>query len=183
MIIGFFGSHGTGKTTTADLIADKMGCTQLTSKSREVGEFLPINTEATHLSQLLITAGRANQAMHYSGTPGVYVADRTPLDSLAYTAYQADNVWTDTPDIYLNESKNLVKNTMWRYTALFYFPVTFPPEDDGVRYSDVNYQDSIDYYIRSLADELGFFYQTVPDGTAEERAAAICKLLGSIFMV
>jgi predicted ATPase len=183
VIIGFFGSHGTGKTTTADIVSEKTGCTALTSKSRDVGEVMPINREASHLSQLLITTARGNQAMHYSGTPGLHVADRTPLDSLAYTQYQIDNIWPETHDIYINESKNLVRNTMWRYTALFYFPVTFHPEEDGTRDGDVNYQDAIDYYIRDFADELGFFYHTVPNGTAEERADRIIELLGSIVMV
>jgi hypothetical protein len=183
MIIGFFGSHGTGKTTTAEIIAQKTGCNILTSKSRDVGEFWPINREATHVSQLLITAARANQALHFSRAPGLWLADRTPLDSLAYSTYQSDNVWGNTPDIYLNESYNLVKNTMRNYTALFYFPVMFNPEEDGIRDGDINYQDAIDYYIRDFADTLGIYYQTVPDGTAEERADAIIKLLGGIVMV
>lgn len=183
MIIGFFGSHGTGKTTTAEIIAEKTGCNLLLSKSREVGDFWPINREATETSQLLITAARANQALHYSRAPGLFLADRTPLDSLAYSTYQSDNVWVDTPDIYMNESFNLVKNTMRNYTALIYFPVLFDPKEDGVRDGDINYQDAIDYYIRDFADQLGIYYQTAPDGTAEERADAIIRLMPGLFMV
>ena len=183
MIIGFFGSHGTGKTTTAELVAKKVGGTLLASKARQVGESYPINREASPLSQFLITAGRANQALTFSRDPGWWIADRTPLDSLAYTTYQADNVWQETPEIYLEESLRLVENTMRYYTALVYFPPTFAPEEDGVREGSLNYQQDVDDYIKIYAGMLGLTYSKAIDGTAEERADEIIRLNSSLFMV
>ena len=185
MLIGFVGSHGTGKTTTAKVVADLMDGTPLLSSSREVHDSgLPINKEATRLTQLMITVARANQAHLYSKYDReVFVADRTPFDSIAYTQYQIDNVWDREPDLdrlYYDYSYDLARNSLGCYDKIFYFPPLSDIEDDGTRLADKEYQMIIDDRIKSLLYRLGVGEIAVPDGSVLERAhfiQAACEIM------
>jgi len=184
MLIGFIGSHGTGKTTTAKVVASLMDGKPLLSSSREVNASgLPINKEATRLTQLMITVARANQAHTYGSRPGLWVADRTPFDSVAYTRYQMDNVWDHDAAldmIYWNYSMDLALGSLKEYDRLFYFPPLPVLEDDGVRLGDRDYQMIIDDRLRSLLRQIGVGEINVPDGTVLERAhfiQAACEIM------
>jgi AAA domain len=175
MLIGFIGSHGTGKTTTAKEYAAMAGSTALLSSSREVhGAGLPINKEATRLTQLMITVARANQAHTYGGLPGGdYVADRTPLDSYAYTHYQIDNVWKPDPELdslYIRQTHSLVTAAMEQYDHLFFFPVYWSAKGDDARIEDDVYQAVISDRIISLLNLGAWRYTTVPNVSPLERA-------------
>jgi hypothetical protein len=184
MLIGFVGSHGTGKTSTAKVVAALMDGKPLLSSSREVNASgLPINKDATRLTQLMITVARANQAHTYSKLPGFYVADRTPFDSIAYTRYQMDNVWDREQaldNIYWDYSMDLAVNSLSQYHKIFYFPPLHFVEDDGVRLGDRDYQMIIDDRIRSTLRQIGVGEIPVPDGTVLERAhfiQAACEIM------
>jgi hypothetical protein len=182
MFIGFTGSHGTGKTTTAEALEKISGWSFMGSTARTAAATgLPVNKDATELSQLLVTVSRANQVLSYDVSRTI-VTDRTPLDSYAYTTYQAENMWTkDDSDLsmfwYLEQSKTLVRHSMQRYEKVFYFPVLWGPEDDGLRIQDVSYQRSIDERIRLLLQDMDIEYVKMPDGTPEERAFFIKAVL------
>ena len=186
MLIGFIGSHGTGKTTTANVVAAMMKGEALTSSSREVNSSgLPINKDATRLTQLMITVARANQAHLYGGRAGIYVADRTAFDSVAYTRYQMDNVWDQDPDLdslYWNYSMDLALGSLKEYDKLFYFPPLEGLEDDGVRLGDRDYQMIIDDRIRSMLRQVGVGEIQVPDGSVLERAHFIQATVSPIMV-
>ena len=184
MLIGFIGSHGTGKTTTAKVVADLMNGQPLLSSSREVNSTgLPINKEATRLTQLMITVARANQAHTYGNMPGVWVADRTAFDSVAYTRYQMDNVWDydkDLDNIYWTYTMNLALGSLKEYDKIFYFPPLPNLEDDGTRLPDREYQMIIDDRIKSLNAQIGIGAIEVPEGSIVERAhfiQATCEIM------
>lgn len=174
MLIGFIGSHGTGKTTAAKEYTKMAGGLPLLSSSREVhGAGLPINKEATRLTQLMITVARANQAHAYGNHQGLYVADRTPLDSYAYTHYQIDNVWNGDADLdrlYLDQTHALVHAAMEKYDKLFFFPVYWSAKGDSARIEDDVYQRIISDRIVSLLNHGAYRYETMPNVSPVERA-------------
>lgn len=174
MIIGFMGSHGTGKTSAAQAYAEISGAVPLLSSSREVhGAGLPINKEATRLTQLMITVARANQAYRYADKPTTFVADRTPLDSYAYTEYQSTYIWEgerDLDKLYLEQTLDLVESSMKQYDKLFYFPIYWPATSDDARIEDNAYQKIIDDRIYHKAYELGLKMETIPNVAPMERA-------------
>jgi ABC-type oligopeptide transport system ATPase subunit len=184
MLIGFVGSHGTGKTTTAKVVAALMDGKALLSSSREVNASgLPINKEATRLTQLMITVARSNQAHTYSQRQGLFVADRTPFDSIAYTQYQMDNIWDRDPaldKIYWDYSMELAMNSLSRYEKIFYFPPLPNLEDDGTRLAEKEYQAIIDDRIKSLLYRIGAGEIEIPEGSVLERAhfiQAACQIM------
>lgn len=174
MIIGFIGSHGTGKTSTAQAYSEISGSVALLSSSREIHNAgLPINQEATMLTQLMITVARANQAYSYADRETNFVADRTPLDSYAYTSYQIDYIWNENDDlrkIYLQQTAELVESSMKKYSHLFYFPIYWPVTKDDARKDDLAYQNVIDDRIVTYMYSLGVKPIVVPNVSPVERA-------------
>jgi len=176
MKIGFFGSQGTGKTTTMNAFKSNPSFrhySTITSRAREASKSgLPLNTDATPLSQLLVTVSRCNEDIN-AGHCNV-ISDRTPLDSLAYTLYSVENKWSDYYEqFYIDTSWNLVSACMSKYDALFYFPVYWSPKSDGVRSSDKTYQEDIDKIIRRAATSMGITSFTMPNDSVEKRVEFI----------
>jgi predicted ATPase len=175
MRIGFTGSHSTGKTSVAKTIADENPFWAFVpSTARKVADAgLGVNREADHLSQMITTLSRfVDESRAHEGGFGYTVSDRTPLDSLAYTRYQMDNVWTgnELNDFYWDYSKKFVIEAMKVYDHVFYFPVgAFALTLDGLRENDESYRSDIDAIIRALLIELNIDAIIVPDGTVEER--------------
>lgn len=62
------------------------------------------------------------------------------------------------------------------YDHVFYLPVEFDIEDDGLRYDEV-LQEVINSDIQLILDFYHVPYHTI-EGTVEERYASICKILG-----
>jgi hypothetical protein len=185
MLIGFIGSHGTGKTTTAEALSDITRMPMLGSTARTANAMgLPVNDKASMLSQLLVTISRANQVLESRYIAAAAVTDRTPLDSYAYTTYQVDHVWdqADYMQWYLDQSRQLVTYAMKQYTYLFYFPILWEPENDGVRLVDVDYQKTIDDRLIVLIRELGLNVTEMPDATPLERAHMIKHMVTPVMV-
>lgn len=184
MLIGFMGSHGTGKTSTAHELSSITRIHFLGSTARVADQIgLAVNQEADYLSQLLVTVSRANQVLRAKER---IITDRTPLDSLAYTTYQIDYMWKERPDYlgwYLRESRSLVEAAMERYTHLFYFPICWESEEDGLRKADPDYQRAIDDRILVLIREMNLPVVTMPNVSASERAYMIKQAVVTSTMV
>lgn len=172
MKIGFFGAQGTGKTV---LIEKMMGdpyfasYKNIVSRSRVANDAgLPINQEATRLSQLLVTTSRVAADLN---TPGSVMSDRTPIDSLAYSLYQQLYVWDEDPmdEFYWKTSFEIVAPAMAMYDHLFYFPVYWAPVYDGVRKTDPQYQKEMDSLMKKIADDMEVNYHTMPELTIDGR--------------
>ena len=164
MRIGFTGSQGSGKTTLAELVAEQFdGVTFVPSTARvALQQGYKINTEADPISQLLTTVSRI--AAEYNARGHIILSDRTPLDSLAYTCYQYDKVWSEEEKtgFYLDTSFAVVEQAMERYDHIFYFPPYFAPAADGVRSVNTDYQIRIDGYIRKLIKKFDLPVHEVP---------------------
>jgi len=178
MRVGFTGAQGTGKTTLLRRIENSdLGFTVVPSTAREaVKAGFKVNREADRLSQLVTTVSRVALEDNLYRTTRRTVGDRTPLDSLAYTAYQANFVWdaTESP-FYWDISAGLVQEHMFKYDHIFYFPPYFAPKKDGVRDGDAAYQKVIDGIIKAFLDSYQLSYHTVPNANTEERFAFLTK--------
>lgn len=183
MRVGFMGSHSTGKTTVAEeivksrLLPDSVFVPSTARKIAAAG--YPANEQATEVSQILVTLSRIiDENTIASGNHAYTFSDRTPLDSLAYTFWQAEHVWQmpgDSP--YLTYSRALVLDHMTKYDHIFYFPVEWDLVDDGFRSTDIKYRMEIGGLVKSLADFYGVRYHTMPNVSPMARAAYVIDVV------
>jgi hypothetical protein len=148
MLIGFCGTGGTGKTTTAKLVAEKLGHADPVQSAWKVSpsqaravlqkwgiteaEQKALEPKDTLKLQMEIWQAKADFDEQASGEKGVhYVCDRTPIDNWAYMLYRCGPAVTE--EIYFRLTKRTAA-AMLRYAAIYLFPLcTFPSSDDGVR--------------------------------------------------
>lgn len=182
MRVGFSGAQGTGKTTLAKaMLKDPFfdGWAYVPSAARTaVEQGFKVNREADPLSQLLTTCARVTSEYKVSQQVVNTVSDRTPLDSLAYTFYQYDNVWHDFDStFYWDTSCDLVEMAMKEYDRVFYFPPYWEPKEDGVRSGDRQYQMDIDKLVKRILQRLDIYCLTMPEGTNQDRIRFIQKYI------
>jgi hypothetical protein len=176
MKIGFCGAQGTGKTSVAEILIKDPDMIDrnwkfVPSTARvAMSEGYALNRDADELSQLLTTCSRIVAEFNTEDDITSVFSDRTPLDSLAYTAYQFSHVWNASSKFYWDISNGIVKKHMMEYDKLFYFPVLWAPVADGDRDPDVGYQQSIDHYIVSFLEVFGLKYEIIPGTTPQQRA-------------
>jgi len=181
MKIGFMGSQGTGKTSVANALEKDKDV-----KARD-WRFVPstarvalsaghaVNKDAQPLDQILTTLSRIVAEYYKSSDAHSTFSDRTPLDSLAYTAYQMNNMWknNEATKFYWDISCGIVLKHMKEYDKLFYFPVYWDPEDDGVRDPDVDYQKQIEYLLHSFIEAYDIPVVTMRNESVEARVQFI----------
>lgn len=169
MKVGLLGSHSTGKTSVATRYAELTGARLVTSASRRVHALgYPINQQATTLSQAATSMARLAAQLDAGEK---FVSDRTLLDSMAYNQYQLDTAWDADPQaqFWYDTMDVISRHMMHQYDALFYFPITFPLTEDGIRAVEAEYQQEIDERILDFIDDYELDVYTVPNGSVEER--------------
>lgn len=135
--LGFCGTGGCGKTTTAKILSEKYGWFLPPSAARIVMERNNIkeadqinNTPQQNVQlQLQIWDERLNQENEYAERDVVW--DRTLLDHFAYARLRCHSGMTMEQ---YREREKMVLNNAKSYDAIFYFPMpswTAPP--DGLR--------------------------------------------------
>jgi predicted ATPase len=162
------GAHGTGKSTLLNELRSIPGYKFSDSVTRKSGAVL--NQEGTDEGQLKILSAildyeQANQLYQTD-----YILDRSFIDFYAYTIYlyRRDQVTYET----FKRIKSEFKERLKHYTLVFYLPIEFDIEQDGVRSDDTEFQTEIDEIIRTtLTDnEVSFIPVT---GTVEQRVSDI----------
>lgn len=182
MKIGFTGSQGTGKTTLAKyMLKDKAfkdySFVPSTARIAEAEGF-KVNRDADPLSQLLTTVGRVTAEYAVDKMGLNTISDRTPLDSLAYTTYQFNNVWTDfNSKYYWQVSYDLVEKYMSEYDVIFYFPPYWEPKGDGLRDTDPQYQEDIDVLIATFLASMNVPHHMMIEGSTPDRVDHVKRLL------
>lgn len=172
MKIILVGSHSTGKTTLLNLLKelpqfkDYKIVTEVLRNLNKEG--LPINKESNNETQLLAFNEYLKQFLLNDNL----VSDRGFYDVYAYTWGAAKR---DKVDSYILNYQNWVMN---RYKGIFdkifYIPIEFPMEKDGIRDEDIEYQKEIDKNILYCLKMINTNYITIT-GTVEQRMEQILK--------
>lgn len=160
LMIGITGSHGTGKTTLANRLSCELGLPKIDEIARTVHAMgYGLDDQATLESQQLIWLGQYYEEL----TLNRYVSDRTLIDPLAYTSL----LFGDSPG--LNAVANITHHVInSHYTALFYIPIEFELEADGIRSENLAWQQEVDYKILSLLNDFQIDYFPIT-GSPEHR--------------
>lgn len=187
MKIGFCGAQGTGKTSLATaLVKDQWfidrDWTFVPSTSKiAVADGYSVNREADPESQLVTTCSRIVAEYHADTGTNSLVTDRTVLDSLAYTTYQFNEVWTPAQRsaFYYKVCYGLVEKHMAEYDKLFYFPIHWPLTvgSNDLRDADKEYQAAIDHNIMTYIDVMDLEVEIVPKCSVGARVDYIKGLL------
>ena len=166
MRIAVIGAHGVGKTTLSKLLSKNLNIPVINDvvveaykKGFVINEQTPMETQFWLFSR---------QLEEEKNTPH-FVADKCLMD---YSVY-ADIIFDD--ERIKSLLREMTKNNI-SYDHIFYLPVEFAIEDDGVRSTNIEFQTAIDSRYRNLIDEWGIKY-TVLTGSIENRLAAVLNLI------
>lgn len=148
------GSHGTGKSSFARGLAKRLGGNYIYDTVRE--EVVPkkiftINESTPPEGQIWLIA---RQWELERTTPETWVADKCLFD---YWVYARDDF-----DEYVKKTIWLFIERNTRYDFVFYLPIEFPMELDGVRSENDEFQKEIDRRYRKLLDDLKIKYIALP---------------------
>lgn len=175
--VGFIGTGGTGKTTVANLIRNRIPEPFVGSRNREVfaqlgysGEsFQTANTAEQNwkIQHALITAKVDQDVTHPVG-----LFDRTPIDHIAYCLHRCADAITDSEwDWLWNKYSGLIT----LYDILFYFPIYDweNAHEDGFRQTNKAYRTKIDFLMQGVMAEMGICPVFMPNESPEQRADII----------
>ena len=172
--IAIVGSFSTGKTTTAEILAQRLDLPLLPEVAREVVELgFKLDKDASPETETLIFLRQYNNEL----STEEFVGDRSLIDVLAYAGWVLDNR-ERTKEFYLwDECVKLAERRLrTSYSHVFYLPIEFPIVLDGLRPDDPEFQKDIDERILGLLRANDIEYQTITGGI-EERVEKIEKLL------
>jgi hypothetical protein len=148
--IAFMGAGGTGKTTDAKVISEKLGVAMMKSASRQAYEALDIteedcakmnDTDKWQLQGSIFGLKTTQDDNTYE-----FVADRTLLDHWAYCLMYCGAFLPN--EMFTEYETTVRKHMKSSYTHMFYFPWGFwTGETDGVRQDHSAWQSAIDAII------------------------------------
>lgn len=164
MNIYMSGAHGTGKSSTAKIIADKTSYGLLPSASRES----PYE-QGTFQHQDFVM----DQVWKRCTTFDEVILERTPFDVYSYTTAMNVQALAAKHEMKMDA---FARNVKQQGNVLFYFPITFPLYRDGFRPDEIM-QALVDSTMVYHIKRTGIPCLTVPNGTPEERADFILKEL------
>lgn len=160
MKIAIAGSHGVGKTTFAKTLAKKRGFNYIHDIVREEAfkKGFVINENTPPEVQLWLVC---RQWELENTTPESWIADKSLFDFLVYgeIVLKDENV--------KKVIRDFVKHNA-RYDLVFYLPIEFSMETDGIRSQDEEFRKKVDSNYRKLLKELGVKY-IILSGSVKER--------------
>jgi hypothetical protein len=169
MKIGLHGTHSTGKTTTKNKFIEKHPkfhqVTEIARKSP-----YKINEGTDYLSQRWILHEQIKaELLNY---PYDQISDRTTMDNCAYTELQFRKGKIEYSQY--QELVTIAEAWLDTYDYVFYFPIEFPLEKDGIRSDNLKFQKDIDDIIKDNLKGRTFYSLT---GTVEDRLKQIEKVV------
>jgi len=172
MRIGLCGTLSVGKTTLVhalkqlDQFKDYETATERSKYLRDQG--ISLNTDSTLKGQLVFAAERSIELMK----PNI-ITDRTVYDVCAFTLSAKSIGWTEKR--YFTEILMSLRND---YDMIIYVsPEGVDIEDNGVRTTDPEYREKIDFTIREMLESYPPKKLIKIKGTTEERINTIISQL------
>lgn len=181
------GAHGTGKSTLADALSERLDIPVVESVAREFFKdwkyikdtclVTPMTAEGeSNVKQNVLCSMSRWDYMRWVNAGVPVIMTRCPLDTLAYAAADTNVSSTvfKTNTKILQESDEFM-NTL--NTSLFvYLPIEFNIEDDGVRPTDLEFQKKVDEEMRKLIYEFKIT-PLVASGSVDERVNTVMDYL------
>jgi nicotinamide riboside kinase len=172
MRIGLCGTMSVGKTTLVKALQelpefqDYHFATERSKYLRDLG--IPLNTDSTVRGQFVFMAERASELMYDN-----LITDRTIWDVCAFTLSAKSISW-----YYKQSLIEAASSLMSYYDIVFYInPENIEIEDNGVRETDSQYRNDINYTIVELLQQYKPNKLVEIKGTTEERIQQIKEAL------
>jgi GTPase SAR1 family protein len=170
MKIGLCGTMSVGKTTLVNALKELPEFKDYTTRTERSKELMamgiPLNTDSTLKGQTVFLAERAGELMVEN-----IITDRTVIDVMAFTQASKSINYIDKED-FINHAKNLISE----YDHIFYVsPEGVEIENNGVRETDAEYRDLIDFIIKSTINRYNHRIKNLHriSGSTEERIKLI----------
>jgi len=174
MKIGFCGTMSVGKTTLVNALKelpefkDYKFATERSKYLMELG--IPLNTDSTLKGQCVFLAERVGELMQEK-----IITDRTIIDIIAFTKAAKSITYPERTDFV-----ELASNFIGDYDHIFYVsPEGVDMEDNGVRETNLEYRDLIDFIIQNVVDKYKYRMKNyhIIKGTTEERIKQVKQAL------
>ena len=174
MKIGFCGTMSVGKTTLVNALKelpefkDYQFRTERSKYLMELG--IPLNTDSTIKGQIVFLAERASELMCEN-----IITDRTIIDVIAFTKAAKSIEYHEAEDFI-----HLATRMLPEYDYLFYVsPEGVDMEDNGVRETDIEYRNLIDFIIKHQLETCKWRIKNLVNikGSTEERIAQVKSAL------
>ncbi|MCX6751767.1 MAG: ATP-binding protein [Candidatus Nomurabacteria bacterium] len=169
MKIAITGAQGVGKTTLAKQINKDYPDFKILPEAARLAKESGYNLDqtATAETELWLIA----KQIELENGEGKWVADRCGIDILAYIHH----LFSEESDLIEFATKTLVPKFS-NYDLVLYLPSgEFSIEDDGVRTTDIKFQQDIDQRIRDILEKHEIPFIKIV-GTPEERLAKVKNL-------
>ena len=175
MSIGFCGTMSVGKTTLVNALKELpefKNYTFRTERSKYLRELgIPLNTDSTTKGQAVFLAERASELMQEN-----IITDRTIIDVMAFARASKSIDHTEKYDF-----EQLATLLIKEYDYIFYVsPEGVDMEDNGVRETDVEYRNLIDFIITNFLKSRSSLIKNygILEGSTEERIKQLKFQLG-----
>lgn len=164
------GAHGTGKTTLCNELYRLDSSLYVTDGfSRPI---LSIKNKIG-LTDLQVQILNSTFMMHFTEMYIKYkyvFSTRSLIDTIAFTELLYPELDIDDVKTRLIEIRDA-----GLITNIFYLPIEFPLIDDGIRYSDPEFQKKYDEKIREIITRYSLYYDSIT-GTVEKRAKTVLDI-------
>ena len=160
MRIAVVGSHGTGKTTVAENVSKKTWLPKLDEVAREVMDMFgkrpqdmtPEERKRFQIDVYFLQHDKEDNKESFISDRGIY-------DNLAYVYFVEEKLY--------ELLKRKTKEVHQWYDKVYYTPIEFELQQDGVRFEDLEFQKQIDYKIKEILNVLNIEYEVLSWSTKQ----------------